>query len=73
VDLNLGTSTVATALREVTGVGRGALRELYRGHGDLGDVAAVSGGGRGGEGEGRGDVAAVSGGGWGGEGRGIWS
>jgi hypothetical protein len=45
VDLNLGTSTVATALREVTGVGRGALRELYRGHGDLGDVAAVSGGG----------------------------
>jgi ATP-dependent DNA ligase len=41
LELNLGGSTVSAALVDVYGVTKGALREMYRRHGDLGDVAQV--------------------------------
>ncbi|KAL2645294.1 hypothetical protein R1flu_012881 [Riccia fluitans] len=39
VDLNIGGSTVSTAVGEVAGVSRAKLREMYAAMGDLGDVA----------------------------------
>ncbi|KAL3698658.1 hypothetical protein R1sor_012734 [Riccia sorocarpa] len=39
VDLNIGGSTVSTAVGEVAGVSRAKLREMYASMGDLGDVA----------------------------------
>lgn len=40
-ELNVGGSVVSSALRDVCGVSRQQLRELYSQHGDLGDVAQV--------------------------------
>ncbi len=41
VDLNVGGSAVAAAVREVTGASRAQMSALYKTHGDLGDVAAA--------------------------------
>lgn len=40
-ELNIGGSVVSSALCEVCGVSRSQLREMYKQHGDLGDVAQV--------------------------------
>ena len=42
LELNIGGSVVSSALCEVCGVSRSQLREMYRQHGDLGDVAQAS-------------------------------
>ncbi|KAK9865080.1 hypothetical protein WJX84_011403 [Apatococcus fuscideae] len=39
LELNVGGSTVAAAIVEATGAQRSRLREMYKEHGDLGDVA----------------------------------
>ena len=39
LELNVGGSTVAAAIVEATGAQRSRLREMYKDHGDLGDVA----------------------------------
>lgn len=41
-ELGVGGATVFAALEGATGVTRNRLRELYRQHGDIGDVAEVS-------------------------------
>lgn len=40
-ELNIGGSVVSSALCDVCGVSRSQLRDMYKQHGDLGDVAQV--------------------------------
>lgn len=40
-ELSVGGATVAGALQALTGAGAARLRQLYKEHGDLGDVAQV--------------------------------
>ena len=40
-ELNVGGATVSGALQAATGASAARLKQLYREHGDLGDVAAV--------------------------------